>query len=224
LKTPIILYLLFFTINSCLSQTNDSQIESKSYEEPVISAKAMNILYQGIDNPLAIALPNHECADMLVKATNGILTGNNCDYSIKPKNLGKSEISVLTITNKDTILHGKWHFRVKRIPNPIASFCGEKNSDKEIKIGKVKTCVGLILYHETFDFDVQIIAKEYDLIIYKADCTTIRLKSHGPRLTDEMNSALEHIETGETIVFENILAEAPNGTKYNIQDLRLKIK
>ena len=220
----IILFFFYFISFYSIAQVDSSNQYLKNITKPVVSADMMNVLYQGVKNPLSIAVPNIPCESLIVTASNNTVFGNNCDYWITPKSKGQTKIIVSSINKNDTLIHGEYLFRVKSIPKPTPSICGTNNIDNIITLGKLNSCQGLILRYENFDFDLRVVAKSFELVIYQKDCKITKLKSFGPRFTQEMKTKFKTLESGDSFVFKNILALAPDGNIIEVVDLRIKIK
>ncbi len=199
MRIILLFFLLFFVLNS------SAQKAKISLTKAVISATKMNILYKGIDNPLSIAVANYSCSDIIVKANNIIITGKNCDFSIKPNKTGRLYISVLRINNrKDTILLDKVEFRVLSIPSPIATICSVNG--KEIDKKYLLDCNGLNLIYENFDFHCTDKVTQFDFNLYHNNCLKVNLKSNNSIFSNEITNALKEVEVGDIIEFENIKA------------------
>ena len=78
-----------------------------------VAADKMNELYISIDNPITIAAENISNKSLIVKTTNGKLTGEKGQYIFRSETVGPAEISVYKKLNSKLIKLGSAVFRVK---------------------------------------------------------------------------------------------------------------
>jgi hypothetical protein len=53
-----------------------------------------NLAYIGLDNPISIAVENCPCNSIVLKVENGTVTGKNCNYIFRGKDVGTAHITV----------------------------------------------------------------------------------------------------------------------------------
>ena len=76
------------------------------------------------------------------------------------------------------------------------------------------------------DFDVQYKVTQYDFVVVHEGCRSTPIRMHDAKLTEEIRDALNRLEIGEVIEFENIKAEKRNevsSEEFDVVDLRLGI-
>lgn len=79
---------------------------SKTFSQTVsVSITKTNVFYQWLDNPVTIVIEKCACEDVVVKATNGTLTGNGCKYIFNAGTNVSETIIKVGVKNSDTI---KW--------------------------------------------------------------------------------------------------------------------
>lgn len=102
-----VLFLLLLLPLRCLSQ------------HAVISAKKLNILYIGIDNPISFAVENTDCSKLTLAVEKGTSEKiSECEYNVQVSWPGTTLIFI--IKDRDTI--AKSLYRVKFIPDPTTNW------------------------------------------------------------------------------------------------------
>ncbi len=180
-----------------------SKIPRKKPGKPVISTSMMNVLFKGIENPIHIAIPNFSCDEVHIIAPNCIIKGDGCQYTITPQKIGYQSIISVSIVNNDTIILGQSDFRVRLLPPPKAFLCNYKNT---VKKEDLKNCAGIVLRYENLDWISPYKITQYTLSILRDNCMIFRLSSNQAKFTHEIQQALQKVETGDILYFENIRA------------------
>ena len=97
----------------------------------VVSATKMNILYQQVENPISVAVPEVKLSEISVEINNGTITKQSDGYYIViPVKSGKAMITVYVNTKKGEVAYASWEFRVIAPPEDL--------SDLEIKLLNIK--------------------------------------------------------------------------------------
>ena len=107
------IYLIFSLLMISLflnaqSVTNDA----------VVAAINMNILYRGMDNPVAIAVPGVKAERVNATISNGIIEKNGQQWIVNPAD---QDLTIITVSVDNKKVAEKT-FRVKNVPNPVAGF------------------------------------------------------------------------------------------------------
>jgi len=93
MKCLILLLLTAFSITNLYAQA------------VAVSITTTNVFYQWLDNPVTVVVEKSACEDVVVKATNGTLTGNGCKYIFNAGTNVSETIIKVGVKNSDTI---KW--------------------------------------------------------------------------------------------------------------------
>jgi hypothetical protein len=80
-----------------------------------VSPEKMNVLYIGVDNPLAIAVAGITADKVTATISEGIITGNMGKFNARVTKSG--EVTVAVSSGNKVI--GTSKFRVKRVPDPV---------------------------------------------------------------------------------------------------------
>jgi hypothetical protein len=177
-----------------------------------VAAERMNELYIGIDNPLSIVAENYPCHSIIVKTDNGKISGNSCDYVYSGGTVGRADI-ILYIKQKKRLKEiGRLTFRVKYLPDPIPRVgpSAGGNMRKDILWAQQYIRSG----SESFDFDVRYPIDSFTVCITRGDtCVYNEIKNTGAVFNKAVTSAFGEIKVGDTLIFKNIWARAPDGRK-----------
>jgi gliding motility-associated protein GldM len=180
----------------------------------VISAEKMNVLYKGVDNPLAISVPGVPDNKVRVSASGANIR--------KVKN-GKYVVNVTTYRGRTLDIVVSWTlpngqskrdkktFRVKDIPNPVGAISGQdgyvKLPRRNIEIGTVSAKL------PDFDFDIKLLVTGFS---FKAPGQpTIRV--NGNKLNARAKSALRRVKKGQTVQIFDIKARLAGNSTYKIK-------
>jgi hypothetical protein len=176
----------------------------------------MNVLYIGVDNPIRIAASGYQASDLTVSIDNGIITGENGEYTIRPKQLNKAIVTVSS--------HGKEiqksTFRVKSIPDPVLYVGGKRggNVDKDFLMKQQEVKAQL----ENFDFDAS-----FDIVEFTVSATlegfTKDIISKSGKITPEQRDLIfAKLKPGIAVIFQDIKCKGPDGIVRSISPIAFK--
>ena len=206
------IYLIFSLLMISLflnaqSVTNDA----------VVAAINMNILYRGMDNPVAIAVPGVKAERVNATISNGIIEKNGQQWIVNPAD---QDLTIITVSVDNKKVAEKT-FRVKNVPNPVAVFAG-KNEGEILKETALKTqSIESVL--TDFGWDLKFAISSFSLEI-TSNGYVITENSIGNKLTDKMKSMISKCITGQKIVFKNIKAIGPDGKTKELFPITFTIK
>ena len=176
-----------------------------------VTPTKMNVMYRGLENPIAISAPGFTADQISVEVVNGELVNNNGEYFVKPGNEGLETTVVVstTIDGKKVILDN-CIFRLKRTPDPIPALNGRTN-DKFTK-EEILAAGGFVLTMPDFDFE------GYHSEVLSYDVSTIvagylkPIKAiQGRKFNKEVEELVKGARRGQRISIENIRVKSPDG-------------
>jgi gliding motility-associated protein GldM len=189
----------------------------------VVSADKMNVLYIGVDNPMSISVPG--VSNNLVKSS---IEGSGGSLKPDPGKGGGHFIANVTTVGKATIrvsaeLNGKvtpmgaFEYRVKRVPDPIATAANSKGGP----INKsLLAAANIIPVLENFDFELYFKVTGFQMSIFgKGKDPIIGKESPDSRLTQEMRDLIQKARPGDKIFFEYIKAKMATGSDQSTRQL-----
>jgi gliding motility-associated protein GldM len=180
----------------------------------VVSPDKMNVLYIGVDNPVSISAPGVPKESIKVSFTAGSISGSNGHYIVKPNN-APGTMGKFTITGEKGMVLGSSEFRIKRIPDPKPRFAGKSGGATSAANIKAQDAVFAIL--DAFDFDARFNVTRFNLIVINKRQDPINYSTTGNTLSPQMRQALNSITSGSTVVFNNISAVGPDGTRRDLE-------
>ncbi|HWS00725.1 MAG TPA: gliding motility protein GldM, partial [Prolixibacteraceae bacterium] len=117
-----------------------------------VSPTKMNVLYYGIPNPVSVSVPGISSRDITVTMKNGRIEQTANGYLAYPEKITeKAYITVSATVDKVVKPMGTAEFRVKRVPNPIATVAGKN----EGLISKNELIAEQGVFAEIPDFDFE---------------------------------------------------------------------
>ncbi len=174
-----------------------------------VSAEKMNVLYTGVENPISVSVPGVAAENLIVTITQGSIPGSKGKFKARVNNPGtKVKVNVSAKFGTETKSMGFFEFRVKRVPDPIATIASLKGG--LIPKGTLAVQYGIIPVLENFDFDLRFncIAYEYTFVPKGGgDATTG--KGEGP-LTPELKTRIQNCRPGSKIFFDQIKVKGPD--------------
>jgi len=170
-----------------------------------VSATKMNVVYRGIDNPIAVG--GGVGGEISDTATSGTLTRTgNGTYNLRP---GEANEVTINVSSAGSSL-GSMKFRVKDLPKPEAIIRNVVNG----LVSKSALLAANRVEAEMKDFDFD--GVKYDVVGYtfryktKAG-TTKEAKANSGAFTDEIKNAISGSNVGDTFLFTAIQVRGNDG-------------
>ena len=192
----------------------------------VVSPTAMNVLYQGIQNPMDISVPGVGSDKLSVRMTNGdIKKGKYKNYRgewvAQPKVVGEvAQIIVSANINGKVQSFPPVEFRVRRIPDPEARFANMKEGNVLRSVAAAQQVVTAVL--ENFEFDLTYTITGFTVSVNDKGFE-ITGDSNNNRITDKQKSLIGNLRAGQKLIIEKITAVGPDGRTRNLNPIILKI-
>ncbi|MDQ2178802.1 GldM family protein [Marinifilum sp. D714] len=196
------------------------QVKQKLPLYASISASKMNVLYDGVDNPVEINVPGIPINHVNVQVTNAFFRRVGNVYMINPRPGSAGRKCIVKVSAK---IQDEWqvidskYFRIKRIPNPISIVAGKTGG----KIRKNRLLVESGIYAkltEDFDFDTKFTVTQFTLTVLKGGYT-IDSSSRGYRFTSEQKELIKSLSLGSRVFIHNIKAVGPDKIPRNLGSL-----
>jgi len=187
-----------------------------------VSLDAMNVMYQGLNNPISISVPGIPTEKLSVSASGGTLiaTGSG-KYNVKVSGGTKVDLNVYaTMDNGEKKNMGTMSFRVKQIPKPKAKF-GEITDSGNMSKSAANAQQGLIAQYENFIYDIPAKVTSFKMVVFTAN-GSYDLFSNSNMLTPEMKQQLQLVKKNSRVMFEEIQAIGPGGA-VKLSPLTIKI-
>jgi len=205
---------------------NFDQKYSVGVANVVVSPTAMNVLYQGIQNPLDISVPGVGSDKLTVRMTNGdIKRGRYKDYRgeyiAQPRTVGQNaDIIVSANIDGKVQTFPPVEFRVRRLPDPEARFANMKEGNVLRSVAAAQQVVTAVL--ENFEFDLTYTVTGFTVSVNDKGFE-ITAESNNNRLTDKQKSLIGNLRAGQKLIIEKIKAVGPDGRTRDLNPIILKI-
>ena len=170
-----------------------------------VSAVKMNVVYRGIDNPIAVG--GGVGGEISATASNGSLTRTgNGTYNLRP---GEGNEVTINVSSGGSSL-GSMKFRVKDLPKPTAIIRNVVNG----LVSKSALLAANRVEAEMKDFDFD--GVHYDVVGYTfryktKSGTTKEAKANSGAFTEEIKTAINQSNVGDMFVFTAIQVRGNDG-------------
>ncbi len=192
----------------------------------VVSPTAMNVLYQGIQNPLDISVPGVGSDKLTVRMTNGDIKKGKYkeyrgEYVAQPRTVGQNaEIIVSANIDGKVQTFPPVEFRVRRLPDPEARFANMKEGTVLKSVASAQQVVTAVL--ENFEFDLTYTVTGFTVSVNDKGFE-ITAESNNNRLTDKQKGLISNLRAGQKLIIEKIKAVGPDGRTRDLNPIILKI-
>ncbi len=189
-----------------------------------ISAKKMNVFYIGVDNPVSIdisGIPREKLTPTISCGSIKPDPGSN-DWIVNiPPTCRDVVVNLSALINGEQKFLGAKTFRVKKIPDPIATIAGKSSGivNREIMLAAGALTPKM---PDDFDFDHSFVISSFTMTIQRG-FKVYNLDSKNTYLTTEMIDQLKKTNRGQNVVFENIIARDPDGIERTLASIILTI-
>ncbi len=186
-----------------------------------VSPVKMNILYYGLPNPVSISVPGISSRDISVVMKNGRIEKTADGFFAYPEKLTeKAFITVSATVDKVVKQMGTAEFRVKRVPDPIATVAG-KNSGN-ISRNELVAEAGVFADIPDFDFEMKFQVLSFVVSTSKGGFVVDK-PATGARFTKEQRDLFNGLTRGSRLYIDNIVAKGDDGLTRNLSSISFKI-
>jgi len=187
-----------------------------------IAATAMNVFYVGVDNPVAISAPGASLDELEIRGAGiSFRKGKKPGTYIARASKANPRGTEVNVMKKGGTKLGGMKFRVKRLPDPVATILNQKEG--LVSKGKLKAATFLKAQMENFDFDVKVNVKQFKMTI-NIDGDLKEFVSKNNKLTAQMRTMLSRVKRGNRVYFEDIKVKLPDGTTRKVPSIILKVR
>jgi gliding motility-associated protein GldM len=196
----------------------------------VVAAEKMNVLYIGVDNPMAISVPGVPNTQVRpsISGSGGTLSPNSAagggHYIAKVTTVGKAVISVSATVGDKNMSMGTFEYRVKRVPDPIATIANSKGGPINKNVLAAGTLIPLL---ENFDFQLFFKITKFRLTVIPKGKDLLEYEGSGNQLTGQMREAIQKLRAGDKVFFEYIKAimdKSPDRTERSLSPMAFTVQ
>jgi len=181
----------------------------------------MNVFYAGLDNPVSVSVPGIAPSNVKVSITNGSIQQGAEGYIVRPDKVGvNSVISVSATIDGITKEIGSTPFRVKRVPDPVASVAGK--IEGVITKNELLAQQGVLAKIPDFDFQMNFTVTSFVVSTSKAGFVVDKA-TKGNRFSQEQSDLMKGLNPGNRLYIESIVVKGDDGSVRNLPALSFKI-
>jgi hypothetical protein len=224
-KEYVLMFFIFlFMLDGLLPNTGWRKVfhPLKQEDHKMVTAIAptkMNVLYIGVDNPIAIAVSETDMNRIEVKTDNGEIVGEKGNYVMHPKNVNQLA-KIIVLQNGRPI--DSAIFRVKLVPDPVAKIAGIKGAgaiDQKILLEQK----GIYAEMENFDFDLGFKVVEFKVSANTGGYSVDKI-SNNDQFTQEQFDLIKKVKKDNKIYIEDIKAQGPDGAIRQLGSIAITVK
>lgn len=181
--------------------------------QAIISADKMNVVYRGLENPITISMPGISPTKVKASAP-GLRQKSGTSYVLRPGKGKSVSVNVTAVTDKgETIKSPPVAFRIKDIPQAMASIRGEYGSIKMPKGSLAKSSMNAGL--PDFVFDLKLRVKSFKVKV--PGKTTVIV--NGGRMNSQAQKAISSAKRGDIVTIFGIRASIIGNSSYRLKEV-----
>jgi gliding motility-associated protein GldM len=186
-----------------------------------VSPTRMNVFYAGLDNPVSISVPGISTSNLRVSISIGSITPSQDGYIVKQDKVGaKPVITVNAMIDGTQRFIGSTDFRVKRVPDPVASVAGK--IEGVITKNELLAQQGVLAKIPDFDFQMNFTVTSFVVSTPKAGYI-IDEPTKGNRFSQKQIDLMKGLNPGGRIYIESIVVKGDDGSTRNLPSISFKI-
>lgn len=180
----------------------------------------MNVFYIGLDNPITVSSGTGDEKTKLSASGGGVTLSRTAPgkYIVRATTVGES-----TITVSDGKQNTPFKFRVKRVPDPVATIGGTIKGGKVPK-GTLQVQQGVKAILENFDFDAKFTVKSFDCTYIPKNGDAREWKNPGERFVGDWTSAVNAAKPNDVFMIENVKVVGPDGSERKLTGMSVQIR
>jgi len=186
-----------------------------------VSPTKMNVFYAGLDNPVSVSVPGISPTNVKVSITNGSIQPGATGYVVRPDKIGVlSKISVSAMIDGTLKDIGSMEFRVKRVPDPVASVAGK--IEGVITKNELLAQQGVLAKIPDFDFEMNFSVTSFVVSTSKGGFVVDK-PAKGNRFTQDQKDLMKGLNPGGRLYIESIVVKGDDGSTRNLPSISFKI-
>ena len=190
----------------------------------VISPTKMNVFYQGVENPVEVSVPGVPSENLDVSISNADFRKDGSQYLVSPNQGTVGRESVVTVrarVNGDVKTLGSQEFRIRSVPDPVATVAGERGGTIAKNLLLAQRAV--LAKMENFEFDMSFEVTGFTVSTIRDGYMT-RQEADGPVFTEEQKNLIELAAPGSQIIISNIQAQGPDGRTRDLGSITFTLR
>lgn len=186
-----------------------------------VSPTRMNVLYAKLANPVSISVPGMSSRDIQATMTNGRIERTTDGWLAYPEKVGeKAVVSVSVTVDKVVKPMGSIEFRVKKVPNPLATVAGK--NEGMISKSELMAEQGVFAEIPEFDFEMKFQVLSFVVSTSKGGFIVDK-PATGAKFTQDQRDLFNGLTRGSRLYIDNIVAKGEDGFTRNLSAIIFKI-
>lgn len=186
-----------------------------------VSATKMNVFYLSVDNPVEISVSGVASNKIRATATNGVLEQRGNAYNIIPRRIGNCVVSVSAEIDGKWTTVGTKEFRVKAVPDPVATVGGQRGGAMAKNILMAQAGI-MATMPPDFEFDLKFNVTEFKVgTVVQGFFQERSVK--GSAFNQEIRNLINNVPRGNQVTISDIKAVGPDGIVRDLNSIVLKL-
>jgi hypothetical protein len=172
----------------------------------------------GVDNPVSVSAPGIAKEKIRVNVTGGSISGANGKYVVRVSGGSEATVSVSAEIDpgKSQVL-GTTKFRIKKVPDPIATFAGKVSG--RVPLSTAKGINRLEAELKDFDFDLKFTVIKFTVVFSRYRQDPLIFQSNDGSMTGDMKRIMSTLTAGDVVTFQNITVYGEDKTTRNLDNI-----
>lgn len=201
------------TIKSFTTDPIEYQVARPS---AVVSPDKMNVFYMGVPNPVSVSAPGIAKEKLKLSVNGGTITGANGNYIIKVSGGTEATVTVSAEIEKGkSQILGATKFRIKKVPNPIATFATKASG--QISSSTARSINQLEAELKDFDFDLKFKVIKFNVFITRPRQDPLFYTSNDGSFNASIKQNISGLNPGDMLNFQNIVVAGEDGTTRSLE-------
>ncbi len=189
-----------------------------------VSPTKMNVFYIGVDNPVEISASGVPAEKVNATISGGsIRRTSGANYIVNVKSPGEVTVNCSANIDGTTKALGSKKFRVKRVPDPMASIGNGENKRGGMIAKNILVNQTLRAEMENFDFDLK-----FTIVGFTVSATvkgfTQNAESRSGQFTAQQKQLIANVPSGGKVYIEDIKAKGPDGSTRNLNTIKFTVR
>jgi len=203
-----------------LIRRNFSQTYSVVAPSATVSADLMNVLYAGYDNPISISIPGVPLSAVSASMAGGSFRSVGIGKFIaRPSAIGKDVIiSVASSANGMIRQVGKFTFKVRKLPDPVAYLSVGTDRFKGGSLAKASlmNTEGISAAIDDGLLDIQFKVVSFETVFFDNMGNAVPMSSDGSRFSERQRETFRKLSRSKRFYITRVSAIGPDGLTRNL--------
>ena len=190
-----------------------------------VSPTKMNVFYIGVDNPVEISASGVPSEKVSASISGGsIRRKSGADWVVNVKTPGEVTVNCSANIDGQTRSLGHKKFRVKRVPDPMASVGTDPSNKRGGVIAKNSLINNVVRAEmENFDFDLKFVVTGFSVSATVKGFTKTE-ESRSGQFTAAQKQLISGVPSGGKVYIEDVRAKGPDGSTRNLNTIKFTVR